>query len=749
MKPYKLLYLFLLLIASSCTLDVIEPMIPVQEDECELPIDFTFVLADEDFDTRGISNPKTSFQVGDIIHIQGIFNALYNEEETVITRYGALRKVNNGWDTVPGSKMKWPNMATTGTFTAYYISGTSGLLTVGEPVVTSLSNLDTDSDPLMAQSAQDIAYGRGVRMQFNHLCTYLTLEDLEPMVANSYWITSTDDATSSQIKNAFSINLASNNELSFEFLSIPDENYKDMVYVAGEAINTESSAGGELVTNTHANFFLAPGTYDSFMIRYPGINSESYEFLKYEYQTNADDEESVAPVLEAGKTYLLNVTKSPGITILSPPSAEGWDESDKYYSVDVPDFLQAVYEGNDYINSDDVLILEKTASGVRLLHNVDFNFEQYNGIFETFDANINEGQVFDGNYHYIRNIGSPVFRYNYGTIRNIGLKSLNVTFVTDENDDTGHDMSRQGVMCQWNRLGTIENLRIPEGGVINGLVNQAYGAMPEDETHNIGIVTGSNTGSINGVELGGSFTLTVTGYYTDTNPEPAEVNVTVLTGGLTGQNTGSVSNINSPDNNLNLTIYNKCQGSYGALYTGGLVGSNTGSITDVVIQTITVDCSDSEGLTLYSGGLTGELTASATNQSIVNNCMAQGTLISGVAKYTSGDAQSGCYNGGLTGVLQNIPVTDARISVDIQGPSVSNDNVLYGTGGVFGRIRTNTSVSDIIAYGTRLSGVPYIGNFAGIVPEGMSWTDYEGKGIIVRAFPSINNIGTDASIITD
>lgn len=756
MKIYYIFILSLLIGLASCTDDMMQPSMPGEGDN-ELPIDFTFLLPEDEAGTRSISNPKTNFSEGDIIHIQGIFQALYNDQETTMIRYGAFRKVKNGWDTVPGSKMKWPNMATTGTFTAYYISGSTGLLTLTDPLKTNMTNMATNADPLKAQSASDIEYGRGVRMQFQHLCAYLTLEELEPLVSDNYWITANPDDPGSVINNGFQLSLNSDNTLNFEFIAIPDPDYDNMVYVGGTSINYETSQNGQLETHTLANFFLEPGTYDSFMIKYPGLAPVSYEFLKYDFneiQAGAGGEgtENIVPQLNAGNTYVLNVTKSPGITILAPPSAEGWDESDNYYIVDVPSFLEAASSGGSYYDENGVQILEGTASGSRLLHNVDFQFYEYNGLFDNFIADINEGSIFDGDYHYIKNIASPIFRYNYGTIKDLGLKSINATLVTDENDDSGHDFSRMGMVCQWNYLGTLSNIRIPEGGTITGLVNQEFGASPENETHNLGIVTGSNTGTIDGVELGGIFDFTLSGYYTAESPSPMAVDITVLFGGICGQNAGTISNIMSPDNNLTLNLINNCVGNTGALYTGGMVGSSSGSMDNIVVQTLNIDCSGSEGLTLYTGGMVGELTTSGGSAGLtgLNNCIASGSIKTGTASpYSGSDAQSAAYTGGLAGALLNIPVYNSRVAIDITGPSSSLSEVLYATGGIFGRIRTNSQMGNLIGYGTVLTGVPYIGNFAGIVPTGMTWTDYQDMGITVRQFTNISNIGIDASFISE
>lgn len=745
-----------------------------------LPVEFEFILPEETLETRTVENPKTSFSVGDVIHIQGTFETQYEGETATVVRYGALRKISTGWEPVEGNGLTWPTTATEGQFTAYWISeSTSVLHPDSVPLSAKLSTLTSQTDPLGAVSQSGIPYGHAVPLQFNHLCTYLTLMELEPMVSDSYWITTDSIPGVAQINNAFQLSLSSENQLNFEFIATPDPAYNNLVYVEGAAINVEvpdtASVNG-LRTITQANYFLQPGDYTTFILRYPAVAPRSYEYMKYDFNNipenvGGENDSNIAPELEAGKSYVLNVTTSPGITIVAPPSAEEWDESDNYETIeDVKSFLEAISTGADY-SERGVDILRKTATGTELLRNVDFHFEEYT-IWEDsnypdgyYQPNIREGSVFNGGFHYIRNIGSPVFRYNYGTIRDLGIKNLNMSFISDENDETQHDMSRKGSLVCWNETtGTIQNVRITGGGEINAYVKPGTGEENEDsdsgatqETHNIGCIVGSNTGNVNGVEMGGTFTLTVTGFngYPDVDSEPEmEVNVTVLTGGFVGQNagTGNITEVNAYENNLTINIINTCKSSTtGAFYTGGIAGQSSAYITSVIIPQVNVDCSQNTGFTLYSGGIAGELTTDINNiTAAVANCVVGGSVKAGVSRPYGGTetGESVTYTGGISGALQSVPVTASRVSVSVYGPENAINNVTYATGGAFGRIRTTSDVSNLVAYGSALTGPdPAIGNFAGMVPTGQTWqTDYADKNIVVRTFSSdgtpYENIGS-------
>ena len=111
------------------------------------------------------------------------------------------------------------------------------------------------------------------------------------------------------------------------------------------------------------------------------------------------------------------------------------------------------------------------------------------------------------------------------------------------------------------------------------------------------------------------------------------------------------------------------------------------------------------------------------------------------------DLHSSTYIGGIAGALNGVPVEGCRSAVSVYGAASPVEGVTYATGGAFGRIRIHTNITNIIAYGSVLRGPEnYIGNFAGIVPEGESWDGtYKDNNIIVRSFSSIDNIGATIS----
>ena len=134
-------------------------------------MDFTF--------TRGIENPKSVFSPGDLIHIQADFLLNDNYGGETISNYGILEFDGNKWaapaNTVP---LQWPNAAVEGSFKAYYIPGSTGVLQEGIPLKNTLSAINPSNDPLMAET-DFLQYGHAIYLDFYHICAYLTLTEID------------------------------------------------------------------------------------------------------------------------------------------------------------------------------------------------------------------------------------------------------------------------------------------------------------------------------------------------------------------------------------------------------------------------------------------------------------------------------------------------------------------------------------------------------------------------------------------
>ena len=750
----------------------------------ELPVEFTFqwpgITATRGFDDATV---KTKFSEGDVIHIVGTFitSALQEDgsyEDGITARYGALKynSKTRQWEAVAGNRLTWPSIATKGKFYAYYLSASTGLITSNDaPITVSLSDVSPQTDPLMVPETDYLEYGHAVNLQFEHLCTYLTLIDLEPMVASNYFFTTESvgisDETGESIgrkpfNNAFQLTLTTNSgaddprlagtpQLNFEFIRQENPAYKNEVFISGKATTQEiEDDEGETKTVTNVGYFLEPGLYDTFDLEYSAIAPDTYKYLTYNYNNippavEGVEYENIPPNLLAGTTYTLTVTKSPGVTIVNPPPGDGWDEEGEPEDIVVSDFLKAVKDGTDYTNASGTKILEAVPGGTKLLRNVNFKNEDYEDFMNElgFLPDISEGQTFNGDYHYIFNLGCPLIRYNYGSITNLGIKGAKITAESREYSygdvESYEDRSRHGALCMWNRPeGKIENVRISD---VSMTISVVYTNPDEDggEVHNVGCVVGSNTGKISEIYLGNTFTLTVNGQEVK--------NAEILIGGFAGQNAGSgvISDVSMLDDDFKMTITNNCKGQLGSYSVGGIVGASSGFISGVILSDVAINCKQSSGVVSYLGGMAGKLEVSQGSSSYMKSCILGGAVESGIVKkseYFDGQA----YTGGMAGYDNMVEVTDCRSSVSVSGSSTVENNVIYGTGGAFGRIASPSEFTGLIAFGAKLqapggqsvTGSNYVGNFAGIGPANQSWDDYKNNNIIFRSFNSLEPIGT-------
>ena len=780
---YSFLILSLLILFGACRED--DLMWGNGTTNGELPVEFNFQWPGIS-ETRGFddANVKTKFTDGDLIHIVGTFTteelqADGSKVEGITARYGALRY--NGetrqWEPAAGNELTWPSISTKGDFYAYYVSASNGLFTdFNSPITVNLSTVTPESDPLMASPTGYIVYGHAVNLQFNHLCTYLTLENMEPNVASRYFLTmpnvkETESGPTRNFNNAFSLSLTENDgsvnpalrgtpELTFKFLQMPDPDFADMVYISGNTtLHSYQDEEGEEKNVTKVGYFLEPGYYDNFRVLYPASAPSYYEYLTYNYNDIPDnvggiDYENTPPQLEAGRTYTLNITRSPGVKIVNPPPADGWDDEGVSVDVDPKKFLESVRNGSEYKNDDGTVILEQTAEGTRLRYNVNFNNFTYQQFLDLgFLPDLLEGREFDGDHHYISNIDCPLLRNNYGTIKNLGIKNVKYSAVSQEEapsineTDNINDRSRHGALCMWNRSNAVVNNVKIENVDISITVQYDNPDPDGNEVHNMGCVVGSNTGTINELSLGGEFKLSV--YGEDVH------NAEVLIGGIIGQNAGNgtLSDVSLYDDNFSLTITNYCQGQLGLYAQGGIVGKSSGYITGVIMSDVTIDSTHSSGVVSYIGGMAGRLDVSDTSTGYIRNCIIGGKVSAGTTK-PSNSIKGQSYIGGMVGYDTNVEVSDCRASVSVIGATSVSDNVIYGTGGAFGRIQNPATFVNLIAYGPQLKAPPgtqntdggdyanYVGNFAGIGPVGQSWNqDYADKNIILHSFNDLPNIG--------
>lgn len=759
-------YLIALLALWQSCIDSLAPESPSKESQSdELEVDFNLYWPEAE--TRAIidSNGTERFLNADVIHIVGTFNTRELQENgeyktDTISRYGALRYNGTNWIAVEGSNLTWPTTATDGQFQAYYLSESNGVLTIGATDTYPLSNLSSTTDPLIANSAPGIKYGNAVKLEFTHLCAHLTLTNLEPQVADAYWmirpekIFEQNGTTPATFNNAFKIELGQGDygpELIFSFTQLPSPEYKGLVYVSGNPYVVEPSQENPF-QSVNVEYYLEPGYYNSFQLVYPVTSDSTYPYLEYNYSPdqNPGAESSIAPQLNANVAYTLNITKNSGTTIVTPPTEGGWDENTQaVIIVDVEAFLKAAQNGEAYSEKSkdtqqEVPILEKTANGSKLLRNVDFDYFEYSKFKDSgFQPNLPENITFDGDLHYIQNLNDPLFRDNNGKILNLGIRNVKANnIISEENENASLDNSRNGALCHFN-IGTINNIRARD--ITLNVKVRSYIQTDEDgsETHNIGGLVGSNKGNINEVNFAGNVNITVANYVADGN----EVNASVLIGGIAGQNAaeGTISEVSTIENeNLSITITNNCIGSLGDYSVGGFVGQSNGFLYNINLSGITIDGTKSEGVTSFMGGMVGQLTVEEDSSAEISGCSVSGSARAGKT-LPYNNISSVSYTGGISGAVFNTSVTDCGSLMSVAGASAST---LYATGGAFGRIRNSTfyNFSDLIIWGNSLTGpANYIGTFSGIAPKTDEWEawykDFDNYNIRVKPFDGIKSVG--------
>ena len=733
----------------------------------EIPVECSFLLP-ESMNTRAISNEKKSFADGEVVHITGTFTLSSGRIEK---RYGALKynSTSNKWEPVQASGLTWPNTADKGVFEAYYVAGLTGVLTEENgnpktPTVYELAKVQTNADPLYAQSPVgpdglqiELPYGSAVNFRFQHLLTYLICESVNPIVSTAYnFVTdkvyTSMDGEAHNFNNAFSFGLNQDKTISFKFIQSPD--LKGNVFIPGDAKEVDKNG-----TNA-VGFFLEPGYYPTFQLKYPSLEDNlKFNFLTFNY-TPLWDSENTPPQLEAGCAYSLNILESPGITLEQKPEGgeEKWEDGDNHVIVDVDAFLTSISENRSYSEKnekgDDVPITKFENGVLKLLRNVDFqNSDNYVLLKNGKAPDVPQDCVFDGGFHYIQNLRCPLFATNNGTIQNLVVKNVNATEVVLNQyqliDGKESDQSRKGILCN-NNKGKVGNIRMSNVNLVATVYNKN-----EKDTENIGCIVGSNSGTLETVRLSGYFSLVL-----KNDPADTDIDCTMNIGGLVGQNVGSVSDIAALESTTySVSISNECTGSKGAYYIGGIVGLNESSIVAVSIPEVKIDASQSKCTKSFIGLAVGEITTSSGSSSTMSECNVAGRAVSGeVVPFDALD--SGSYLGGICGaVLQpdnnkgGIYIKECIVVVNsLDNSRASADDIINSTGGCFGRIYSEITVSDITLTLMSLTlsdnNVQYdrhVGTFAGLVPIGRSWDSYSNNNINII----VNNSGIDNEIGAD
>ncbi|MCH5237724.1 MAG: S-layer family protein [Muribaculaceae bacterium] len=741
-----LIYFYLivgLVLTVSCSDDIKLPEKPDNfghsEETCL--VEFEAFLP-EDLNTRMVDNPKTSFSTDEIIHVEASFFGVRekddedgeNDEDIILEKcYKTYKKSSSGkWESNDNADFKWPPKAKKGKFRAYFVKGFQQMLLPGDlDKVLRLSDVDGQSDPLYAET-EFVSWGHKVNLYFTHLCSHITFTNMEPDISDYFWLVNkkiSDDNSGAEIKNKFLLRVVNNEiddpenpsqkitlqTLEGEFVAEKDEIFNDLSYIQHPSRNLLDDSGRKI--GSEVSFFIAPGDYSDIELR--TINN--YPYLSYQSKLTKD--------LQPNVSYEIDIKKDKGITIIE--KEENWDDDkDAVYDVVPDEFLQSIVKGKEYVitvtedgETRDKTIIQPTVNGVLLCYNVSFGGSKDYGFYD-----IPEGWTFDGGNHFISDLATNLFATNFGTIQHLGLKNVNCTDIELTYTHKDEYYNRWGVLCEINK-GTVKNVRIDDANISfkigKGGDNSGY-------VFNVGSFIGSSTGIVSDLTYG---TLNIS-----TN-ENTVVNSKVIIGGLIGQNLGAISDVTPLSNTSSITITNTLKGDLATFYIGGAVGNSGTNIAGLSLINVNVNSSEAKGLVGRIGGIVGR--CRSTTGASLSFCTVQGT-VKGITVTPYENFPASSYTGGITGYVSNFTINDCRsiCNVEIAKNVPLIGERTYATGGGFGRIITKESViSGNYILGDSLSGpvssseseYAYIGNFAGIVPAGISWTEYyEPLGNVVK-----------------
>lgn len=713
-----------------------------------------FIVGFEDEATRSaVDDSKSRFDVGELIHVRAVFKMKGQEEPYL--RYGVLKYDGNGlWSAYSeATSLTWPHEAESASFSAYYINGSNGVLSGNTPAPKLLADYNFDEIPLQAE-ANDVVYGHAVKLPMKRLFAMLTLTELKEGVSDELWfaVPPASSVSGEPMNNAFEFEFDPETYvMTPRFLRIENKDYLDddgnpIAFVKGRRSVPREDEIVEEGMARDISFLLQPGVYHQFNLLYPRSHDIYATYLSYGNGRDLQDVTGPQGFVANGR-YRFSVLKSLGIVVEETPE-DGWDKTTPKIIVDVEAFLKAVNTGTDYFEKDletgeDVQILEGTMEGSRLLHNIDFrNF--YYDMFEDgyFLPVLNN--TFDGDYHYIYNMGCPLFYENDGNIINLGIRDARTgTLISSENYSKygrTFDTSYNGLVASRN-FGTVSNVRVINAEM-SVQVRTSDPDHPEGEAHNVSLLFGVNRGQAYNIGVAGKLTLHVV-------DDPANrLTPSVSIGGVAGQNLGSIEGIffaededfTSPE----IKIYNECKGENGVYRMGGVVGNNTGNLIDIHLLSVLVDATGSDALESYLGGLIGENPGSGTAPRIAN-CIVRGEVKAGsITPLLNLFACS--YVGGVAGQYNvQTSLSESSISVGVTGTDSPADGVECAEGGAFGVLSslagyTPGEIKTLACFGSVLTGGGYKGNFAGIVPIGFGWEYFMGNDINVKRLVT-DNIG--------
>ena len=605
---------------------------------------------------------KTVFEKNEVIHLFVNFTLREGNTESKQTAYECMRYNGSEWvsteatSTTGGVPLSWPWNAVSADITAYFADHITG--PIGENAVSesaSLGSIQTD-DPLKAK-IKGVPYGNAIHLTFKSLCAKLIFKNLGDN-SDEFWL------QKKELNDAFRLSRQSESDTQEEKPAFEFFQNSTNPYISG-AKNEEGNV----------TFYVEPGNYSNIKINYP--YNRPYLSLEIEGLEN----------VVANHIYTIEINEGSG-QVVNEEEDDGWDDGGDPVTpgdgLDINKFLQAIHDASAYTLDDGTPILaKKDDGGTILLTNVSFGNQEF------IPQSIPNTTSFDGNKFYISDANSNIFTSIDGELTNLGIKDCEVTKTSPSQAGV------LGLSC----VGHISNIRL-----LNLTLDVTPPSMPN--LCDVGILVGNNSGTIDGVGLGGNINVDV---HSESSPGRVDV------GGLVGQSSGTIKNVSllNTEGETMISVVCDCEfaeneGIVGDRYVGGVVGLSVGRIENCTLE-VTVDANNSQGVLMYTGGLAGMVRSSEDGKGgYVNNVVIYGNVRGGLAYPTDDETIYGeghSYTGGLIGYVYYVQaIRNSKSLGVVYGQSISDErfspwkNTIYAVGGAFGQTYGATTISGIEAW---------------------------------------------------
>ncbi len=671
--------------------------------------------------TRAVPEER-EWQEGDRIHIYAEFTAAAGKviAEKDRKQYCCYKYENGDWvpSSTPTDVMMWPVGVQSGKFTAYYIEGLTERISENMSSDEKLlGDIAEGGDPLRCITG--VQYGCSVSLNFEHLCTHLTLQKVKSDISEGYWLYCKNQGNGAmqveqEFPNAYKLSYSPANGLTFEFCR-------------SDKSRTTDGENGHYCIERRRN---ADGTVDFYLAQEPEGDGLKYAYgnceLSYRYNhpylsftgVEALDE------LKCGYHYELSIEDQLGI--VPQPEADFPEEPDLTTGrVSIPKLLEGIASGTQVTDEHNnvVLAVDEKDGTVRLMADIDFmNFNPLDYVKGTgdFRTGTNKflsgdegghggwtlpnvaGRTFDGNYHSFVNVAFPIF-YDISNSRiyNLAIRNSKCE-ITKENISEIQNIHMVGSnqMTNFGMLGCSVNCLVSdlllENVSMTVELDKTLAGSTNQTTYNIGCLAGVQNAASSGaantelrdVELRGPVSVTVNGELSESQD--------CYIGGLVGQAGAGIDGVSCAQSHGETPEEGKCTltvktKSDNTTYAGGLVGLLTGTACNASLATVT-DCSQLQASQAYVGGLCGTILNESMANGILTDCNASVAVKGGVAVFVSTLTYSHAYTGGIAGRIKAATCRDIAITGTVEGgidtePRTSNTSMFdYATGGAYGII---------------------------------------------------------------